>query len=112
MGKSLYYAQTTLNLFLPLVSRMTDYYSLKKNITGVRVLNVHFMITYSSLPSLLFPPSHPSLPPSSSDNADNSTVTALTCSMQLEVLSTSSSGQLKIWDLRTNTDHPTNTIVL
>lgn len=44
------------------------------------------------------------------ENADNSTVTALSCSMQLEVLSTSSSGQLKIWDLRTNTERPTNTV--
>lgn len=34
------------------------------------------------------------------ESADNSTVTALTCNQQLEVLMTSSSGQLKIWDLR------------
>ena len=44
------------------------------------------------------------------ENADNSTVTALSCSLQLEVLSTSSSGQLKIWDLRTNTERPVDTM--
>ena len=34
------------------------------------------------------------------ENADNATITALVCTRQLEVLSVSSSGQLKIWDLR------------
>lgn len=40
------------------------------------------------------------------DNADNATVTSLACTLHSEVLSTSSSGLLKVWDLRKRDSKP------
>jgi len=38
--------------------------------------------------------------PLMTDNADNATITALVCTLQSEIISVSSSGQLKVWDSR------------
>ena len=46
------------------------------------------------------------------DNADSSTITALLSNMQFQVLTASSSGQLKLWDLRSHQQKPSRNIVL
>ena len=48
----------------------------------------------------------------STENADNATITALVCTRQLEVISVSSSGQLKIWDLRRPENKPTRVLLM
>ena len=53
------------------------------------VLDVEMQYTYTQ---------HYVLPP---ENADNAVVTGLVSTMKTELLATSSSGQLKLWDLRT-----------
>lgn len=46
------------------------------------------------------------------DNADNGALTALVCTLQSELLTTSSSGQLKLWDLRNHDNQPSRILTV
>ena len=51
------------------------------------------MVTLPHISSIFFSPPM-------TENADNATITALLCTLQSEIISVSSSGQLKVWDSR------------
>ncbi len=46
------------------------------------------------------------------EGADSGTVTGMLCGPQMDVLSTSSTGQLKVWDLRSNSDRPVGYVLV